>query len=129
MARSRDINSAGSQFFICAADAPHLDGKYTVFGEVVEGDHVIDKIVLSTTESSDAKRKCVLEIPKNSSDTWVKVSDPKTRKPLYSKLPEGQSEDVYKRNLSMLLSSDRPLAMPRITKARVVSKGESSDEK
>ena len=128
MARSRDVNSAGSQFFICAADAPHLDGKYTVFGEVIEGDHVIDKIILSTTEYSDAKRKCVSEIPENSSEVWVKVSDPKTRKPLYSKLPEGQSEDVYKRNLSMLLSSDRPIAMPRIKKARVVSNGESFDE-
>ena len=36
MARSADPNSAGSQFFICVADAPHLDGKYTVFGEVIE---------------------------------------------------------------------------------------------
>ena len=129
MARSRDINSAGSQFFICAADAPHLDGNYTVFGEVIEGDDVIDKIVGSATEYSDAKRKCVSEIPKNSTDIWVKVLDPKTRQPLYSKLPEGQSKDVYKRNLSMLLSSDRPLAMPRITKARVISKGEYIDEK
>ena len=33
MARSTDPNSAGSQFFICVADAPHLDGKYTVFGD------------------------------------------------------------------------------------------------
>lgn len=45
MARSTDPNSGGSQFFICAADAPHLDGQYTVFGQVIEGDNVIDQIV------------------------------------------------------------------------------------
>jgi len=45
MARSNDPNSAGSQFFICADRAAHLDGKYTVFGEVIENKDVIDAIV------------------------------------------------------------------------------------
>lgn len=41
MARSGDPNSANSQFFICLADAPWLDGQYTVWGRVIEGmDHV-----------------------------------------------------------------------------------------
>jgi peptidylprolyl isomerase len=44
MARASDPNSANSQFFICLADAPFLDGKYTVFGEVVSGMDVVDKI-------------------------------------------------------------------------------------
>jgi len=44
MARTSDPNSANSQFFICLADAPFLDGKYTVFGEVVSGMDVVDKI-------------------------------------------------------------------------------------
>ena len=44
MARSNDPNSGGSQFFICAADAPHLDGQYTVFGKVTKGMELIDKI-------------------------------------------------------------------------------------
>ena len=35
MARAQDPDSAGSQFFICVADAPSLNGKYSVFGEVV----------------------------------------------------------------------------------------------
>lgn len=42
MARSADPNSAGSQFFIVYADAPHLDGQYTVFGEVTSGMDVVD---------------------------------------------------------------------------------------
>ncbi len=45
MARERDPDSAGSQFFIVVKDSPFLDGKYTVFGEVVKGMEVADKIV------------------------------------------------------------------------------------
>ncbi|MFQ6674217.1 MAG: peptidylprolyl isomerase [Fidelibacterota bacterium] len=45
MARTRDPNSAGSQFFICVEPAFRLDGQYTVFGQVTEGLDVIDKIV------------------------------------------------------------------------------------
>jgi len=44
MARSSDPNSANSQFFICFEDAPHLDRQYTVFGRVVEGMEIVDKI-------------------------------------------------------------------------------------
>jgi len=44
MARSMDPDSAGSQFFICVAPVSHLDGKYTAFGEVIEGYDVVDKI-------------------------------------------------------------------------------------
>ncbi|CUS39565.1 Peptidyl-prolyl cis-trans isomerase [Candidatus Nitrospira nitrosa] len=45
MARANDPDSAGSQFFICVADANFLDWQYTVFGEVVSGMDVADKIV------------------------------------------------------------------------------------
>ncbi|MCB1174517.1 MAG: peptidylprolyl isomerase [Leptospiraceae bacterium] len=52
-ARSQDPNSAGSQFFICVADAPHLNGQYTVFGEVIEGMDVVDKIVAEERDNRD----------------------------------------------------------------------------
>jgi peptidyl-prolyl cis-trans isomerase B (cyclophilin B) len=45
MARTSDPDSAGSQFFIVVKDTPHLNGQYTVFGEVVKGMEVADKIV------------------------------------------------------------------------------------
>jgi peptidyl-prolyl cis-trans isomerase B (cyclophilin B) len=44
MARSQSPDSAGSQFFIMHADAPHLDGEYAAFGKVTEGLDVVDKI-------------------------------------------------------------------------------------
>ncbi len=44
MARSQDPNSANSQFFIMFADASHLNGQYTVVGEVTEGLEVLDAI-------------------------------------------------------------------------------------
>lgn len=53
MARSRDQDSAGSQFFICLADATFLDRQYTVFGEVTEGMDVVDKIVSQPRDSRD----------------------------------------------------------------------------
>ena len=43
-ARSADPNSANSQFFICFQPAPHLDRQYTVFGKVIKGMELIDKI-------------------------------------------------------------------------------------
>ncbi len=44
MARSQDPDSAGSQFFICLADARFLDRQYTAFGKVIKGDDVLGKI-------------------------------------------------------------------------------------
>ena len=44
MARTNDPNSADSQFFIMLAAAPHLDGQYTIWGQVVDGMDHIDRI-------------------------------------------------------------------------------------
>ncbi|GKX68646.1 peptidylprolyl isomerase [Inconstantimicrobium mannanitabidum] len=53
MARSMALDSAGSQFFIMVADAPHLDGQYASFGKVIEGIEVADQIVSTKTDYSD----------------------------------------------------------------------------
>ena len=44
MARAQDPNSADSQFFICLDDAPHLNGQYTVWGQVIDGMEYVDGI-------------------------------------------------------------------------------------
>ncbi len=53
MARTNDPNSASCQFFICVDDAGFLDKQYTVWGQVVEGMDVVDKIVALPKVSGD----------------------------------------------------------------------------
>jgi peptidyl-prolyl cis-trans isomerase B (cyclophilin B) len=57
MARAQDPDSAGSQFFIVTTDSTFLDRQYTVFGEVIEGMDVADKIVNLKRDRND----CPLE--------------------------------------------------------------------
>ena len=57
MARSQDANSAGSQFFIVTSDSTFLDRDYTVFGEVVDGMDVADKIVSLPRDGNDCPQQ------------------------------------------------------------------------
>jgi peptidyl-prolyl cis-trans isomerase B (cyclophilin B) len=62
MARSMRPNSAGSQFFIMVANAPHLDGQYASFGQLTEGQDVADAIVASERDYMDKPYEdCVME--------------------------------------------------------------------
>ena len=62
MARGSDVNSGSSQFFITLGDAPWLDGQYTLFGQVISGQDIVDKIASLKTnptnqpEDADAAR-------------------------------------------------------------------------
>lgn len=53
MARAMDPDSAGSQFFIMHADAPHLDGQYAAFGKVTSGMDAVDAIAAVRTDYYD----------------------------------------------------------------------------
>jgi peptidyl-prolyl cis-trans isomerase B (cyclophilin B) len=53
MARAYDPNSAGSQFFIMHADAPHLDGQYAALGKMTDGFETLDEIARVRTNFSD----------------------------------------------------------------------------
>ena len=56
MARTQIPESAGAQFFIMHAYAPHLDGEYAAFGKLTEGLDVLDKIATTATDWSDRPR-------------------------------------------------------------------------
>jgi peptidyl-prolyl cis-trans isomerase B (cyclophilin B) len=55
--RPSSVDSGGSQFFICLGDQPSLKGQYTIFGEVVEGLDVADKIGLTPTEGDKPRTR------------------------------------------------------------------------
>lgn len=57
MARAMDPDSAGSQFFIMHKAAPHLDGQYAAFGQVIEGMDIVNKIAGVRTDFSDKPMK------------------------------------------------------------------------
>ena len=121
MARSRDPNSAGSQFFICVADASHLDGDYTAFGEVIENVHVIDHIVKTPSEYIQAKRMSKESIPNGEDpDNWITLRDLKTGKKLYSKVPEYMKKTDYEYDMRNKIKSDRPALPITIVKLRVI---------
>jgi cyclophilin family peptidyl-prolyl cis-trans isomerase len=54
-ARSQNPNSADSQFFICFASAPHLNGQYTVWGQVIEGMENVDKVAVGEPPANPTK--------------------------------------------------------------------------
>src|SRR4029079_16603684 len=61
-ARRPDVNSATSQFFICLRDFPQWNGQYTVFGEVIEGIDVVDKIAAQPTDQrQNLQNKAVMK--------------------------------------------------------------------
>ena len=70
MARGDALDSASTSFFICLADAPSLDGKYTAFGRVIEGIEVVDKIAAVPLDGEKPKEpieliRAVVEEVKN----------------------------------------------------------------
>ncbi|MCI5698759.1 MAG: peptidylprolyl isomerase [Clostridiales bacterium] len=60
MARAMDPNSAGSQFFIMVADAPHLDGGYAAFGKITEGMNEAQKIAAVPRNAMDKPHEDVV---------------------------------------------------------------------
>lgn len=60
MARSKSPDSAGSQFFIMSADAPHLDGDYAAFGKVISGIEIVENIENVKTDSNDKPEEDVV---------------------------------------------------------------------
>ena len=72
MARSREMDSAGSQFFIMHQNSPHLDGQYAGFGKVIEGMENVNKIAETVTDYTDTPTEDQ-EIKKMTVETFGQV--------------------------------------------------------
>ena len=57
MARADDPDSASTSFFLMLGDAPHLDGKYSAFGQIVDGLDVIDAFEKEEVDGETPKRR------------------------------------------------------------------------
>ena len=101
MVRSRDPNSAGSQFFICVDNQPHLDGKYTVFGQLLDLDKsntnaILNHIANALTESKYVYKISVPTLPDGADiNKWIKLTNPKNRQPLYIEIPNGEKKKLH----------------------------------
>jgi peptidylprolyl isomerase len=60
--RGDDVNSAGSQFFITTAPSPSLNQQYTIFGEVVKGQEIVDGIPLRDPDTATTPGEQIVKI-------------------------------------------------------------------
>ena len=127
MARSRDVNSAGSQFFICTDEAYHLDNKYTVFGNLIDGDNVLDIITRIPSEAKQMIKSFKIEIPDNQSDeNWIEYM--LGGKKYFVKVPKSTTADIYKNLIKKRLrNKHRPFIPVTIKSIRVVDLNDSND--
>jgi cyclophilin family peptidyl-prolyl cis-trans isomerase len=80
LGRSDDVNSGDSEIYICVAPRPHLDGKYTVFGQLIEGYDTLEKISNVEVEErwEGADKKLAMHKPKNPvviEKAWIEERD------------------------------------------------------
>ena len=127
MARSRDVNSAGSQFFICTDEAYHLDNKYTVFGNLIDGDNVLDIITRIPSEAKQMIKSFKIEIPDNQSDeNWIEYM--LGGKKYFVKVPKSTTADTYKNLIKKRLrNKNRPFIPVTIKSIRVVDLNDSDE--
>ena len=126
MARSpKGPNTAGSQFFICVSNQPHLDGQYTAFGKINDKIGIIDHIVNTPTDKIYAINSGAQFVPDGENiNDWITLKIPKTGKPIYFKLPKNREKDEYKREMMIKLRSDNPVVPVIIKKIRIINKTE-----
>ena len=118
MARSQDVNSAGSQFFICFNDARHLDNKYTVFGSMINGFEVLDKIEKLKSEADYIISKSVDKISDDKSSQFVEFNYKGSKR--YMKVPLNENKNKFKIDVNKSLKNIHRTKKPvKITKVRV----------
>jgi len=92
------------------------------FGEVIDKVHIVDHIVNTPTENSQAIMMSKESIPDGEDpDDWITLKDPKTKKKLYSKIPKNMRKTDYEYDMRNKIKSDKPAIQVIIEKVRVVN--------
>ena len=121
MARGPDVNSAGSQFFICVASAKHLDNKYTAFGKVIDNENVLDIIMSIPSQTRQILISSKERIPENALvEDWLEYTY--NGKMFFIKIPKGMVKDKFEIDVKKKLKNKhRPHIPVIIHKVRVVA--------
>ena len=124
MARGQEINSAGSQFFICLGDAKHLDGNYTPFGEIIDGYEILDLISKVPTQYKQIMKQAVQKIPEDEdSNQWIQYD--LNGKQYYFKVPLGIDSKTYYNDVKNKINNvSRPHVPIKIEKIRVINEND-----
>ena len=126
MAHGSDLNSAGSQFFICTGESQHLDENYTAFGEVVENYNLLEIIQNVPSESKQIISLSENSIPENSKDNWLIYVFNDNE--LFFRIPETETEDSYRQFITDRISNIyRPSIPITIKKIRVIDRNKISE--
>ncbi|MBI65073.1 MAG: hypothetical protein CMG64_02110 [Candidatus Marinimicrobia bacterium] len=126
MFRSKDQNSAGSQFFITLDRFPHLDEEYTAFGDIIDGEGILKLISNMTTQYDQAISLSESKIPDNQDDNrWVEVYNPKTDQIRYCKVPDFINKNAYRDEINKKFRNYyKPSVRIIINKIRVINSNE-----
>lgn len=128
MARSQDVNSAGSQFFICFDNAPHLNNKYTVFGKLISGYKVLDKIEKLKSEAEHIIDLSIDQIPVDSKYKFLEFSYKNNKK--FIRIPLNENEQKFKKDiLNKLKNIHRTKKTVKIIQVRVINRNDSKYSK
>ena len=126
MARSQDVNSAGSQFFICFDNAPHLNNKYTVFGKLLSGYEVLDKIEKLKSEADYIIDRSVSKVPDAEKNNFLEFNY-KNRK-RYIKIPLNEDKNKFRIDVNNSLKNIHRTKRPvKIIQVRVESENFEKD--
>ena len=126
MARSQDVNSAGSQFFICFDNAPHLNNKYTVFGKLLSGYEVLDKIEKLKSEADYIIDRSVSKVPDAEKNNFLEFNY-KNRK-RYIKIPLNEDKNKFRIDVNNSLKNiHRTKRSVKIIQVRVESENFEKD--
>ena len=121
MARSQDVNSAGSQFFICFDNASHLNNKYTVFGKLINGYEVLDQIENLKSEASYIIDKSISKLPDDSEDDFLEFNYKNNKR--YIKIPLNENKNKFRIDINNSLKNvHRTKRSVKIIKVRVESR-------